>query len=227
MDKSLGDIIKHIKDIGLGENTIILFLGDNGSDAPLPIENGYSSSEPLRGKKGNHWEGGMRVPFIAAWAKPNNKNSYQQKLSIPRNTIQTQMGTIFDVFATVCELADAEIPKGHNVAGIPLQKQLVGKDNKKHPELFLNHFPHGQHRSNYFTSLVKEHWKVIYHYQVKGTPLYELFNLQEDPFEATDLSKENPKQLKVMIKILTKELESNNALYPVKEGKELKVLMPL
>ena len=44
MDKSLGDIMKHVKELGLGENTIILFLGDNGSDAPLPIENDYSSS---------------------------------------------------------------------------------------------------------------------------------------------------------------------------------------
>ena len=46
IDKSLGDIIQHVKDLGLGENTLILFLGDNGSDAPLPIEDDYSSSAP-------------------------------------------------------------------------------------------------------------------------------------------------------------------------------------
>jgi arylsulfatase A-like enzyme len=51
IDKSLGDIVLHVKKLGLGENTLIFFLGDNGSDAPLPIENNYSSSSPLKGKK--------------------------------------------------------------------------------------------------------------------------------------------------------------------------------
>lgn len=229
IDKSLGDIMNHIKDLGLGENTIILFLGDNGSDAPLPIVKDYSSSEPLKGKKGNHYEGGMRVPFIAAWAEPNENSKFQQNLEIPSNSIQTQMGNIFDVFSTVCDLADTKPPIGHKIDGIPLHKQFEGKSNKEHPELFLNHFPHA-HRSNYFTSLVKENWKVIYHYQVDGKPRYELFDLQKDPFEAVDLSEEKPKQLKKMMKLLLNELEENGALYPEKDGKdgkELKVILPI
>lgn len=226
IDKSLGDIVKHIKNIGLGENTIILFLGDNGSDAPLPIKKGYSSSEPLKGKKGNQWEGGMRVPFIASWVTPQQSNKNQQKLAIPKNSIQSQMGTIFDVFSTVCELAGAKPPKDHKTDGITLRKQLEGKNNKNHPEMFLNHFPH-THRTNYFSSIVKENWKVIYHYQVEGSPRYELFNLKTDPYEANNLSKEEPKQLNVMITILTKELENNDALYPQKDGEDLTVIMPL
>ncbi|WP_222927902.1 sulfatase-like hydrolase/transferase [Polaribacter aestuariivivens] len=51
INKSLEDIIQHVKDLGLGENTLILFLGDNSSDAPLSIENDYSSSSPLKEKK--------------------------------------------------------------------------------------------------------------------------------------------------------------------------------
>lgn len=226
IDKSLGDIVNHIKDIGLGENTIILFLGDNGSDAPLPIEENYSSSVPLKGKKGNHWEGGMRVPFIASWVTPQENNKTQQKLAIPQNSIQTQMGTIFDVFSTVCELADANPPKAHKTDGITLHKQLEGKNNKRHPELFLNHFPHA-HRSNYFTSLVKENWKVIYHYQIKGEPRYELFNLKDDPFEANGLAEKDPSQLKKMMNSLLEELDDSNALYPEKEGKELNIILPL
>ena len=68
MDKSLGDIMDHLQELGIAENTLIFFLGDNGSDAPLGPARSYSSSAPLRGKKGSEFEGGMRVPFIAAWA---------------------------------------------------------------------------------------------------------------------------------------------------------------
>lgn len=227
IDKSLGDIVQHVKNLGIAENTIILFLGDNGSDAPLKVENDYSSSAPLKGKKGHHWEGGMRVPFIASWATPQASNKNQQKLAIPQNSIQSQMGTIFDLLPTVCELAETKPQKGHKTDGIILHKQLEGKRNKNHPELFLNHFPHGQHRTNYFTSLVKENWKIIYHYQTAGSPRYELFNLNNDPYEATDLSKKDSKQLKIMMKVLVEKLEDSNALYPEKDGKELKVLMPI
>ena len=225
IDKSLGDIVAQIKSLGLGENTIILFLGDNGSDAPLPIKEDYSSSEPLKGKKGNHWEGGMRVPFIASWAKVNGNNNMQQKLAIPQNSIQTQMGTIFDVFSTVCALADIKPPKDHKIDGITLHKQLEGKRNGNHPEVFLNHFPHA-HRTNYFTSLVKENWKVIYHYQVDGSPRYELFDLEQDPLEANDLRTQNPKKLKKMMQLLVKELQDSKALYPEKDGKKLVLIMP-
>ncbi|TRX65500.1 sulfatase-like hydrolase/transferase [Flammeovirga kamogawensis] len=57
MDKSLGDIIEHVKQLGLGENTIILFMGDNGSDAPIKLVDNYGSSTPFKGKKGKHWDG--------------------------------------------------------------------------------------------------------------------------------------------------------------------------
>jgi arylsulfatase A-like enzyme len=149
----------------------------------------------------------------------------QQKLAIPQNSIQTQMGTIFDVFSTVCALADTKPPKGHKIDGITLHKQLEGKRNENHPEVFLNHFPHA-HRTNYFTSLVKENWKVIYHYQVDGSPRYELFDLEQDPFEANDLRTQNPKKLKKMMQLLVKELQDSKALYPEKDGKKLVLIVP-
>jgi arylsulfatase A-like enzyme len=155
IDKSLGDILQHVKDLGLGENTLILFLGDNGSDAPLPIEGDYSSSSPLKGKKGNHWEGGMRVPFIASWVTPNDKIYCQEKLPIAGQTIQQQMGSVFDIFSTLCQVANVKPPKGYVMDGFALHDQLSGIQNEARDELFLNHFPHGNHRTNYFTSLVK------------------------------------------------------------------------
>ena len=225
IDKSLGDIVQHVKDLGLGENTLIFFLGDNGSDAPLPIEKGYSSASPLKGKKGNHWEGGMRVPFIASWVSPNKSVLPQEKTPITPNAIQQQMGSVLDIFSTVCEVANVNAPKDFVVDGFNLQKQLKGKHNKKRDELFLNHFPHS-HRSNYFTSLVKSDWKIIYHYQLKEQPRYELFNLKNDPFESNNVADKNPEQLKIMMRVLANEMKSKKALYPEKEKQVLELIMP-
>lgn len=225
MDKSLGDIMQHVKDLGLGENTIILFLGDNGSDAPLPIENDYSSSSPLKGKKGNHWEGGMRVPFIAAWVTPNNKASNQEKLPIVQNGIQQQLGSILDIFPTLTHLTNVKAPEDYILDGFDLHEQFSAKDNKNRDELFLNHFPHA-HRSNYFTSLVKSDWKIVYHYHPESQPSYELFNLKDDPFEVTNVAETNPKQLKVMMTLLSDEMKSKHALYPEKDEQSLELIMP-
>lgn len=226
IDKSLGDIMQHVKELGLGENTLILFLGDNGSDAPLPIENDYSSSTPLKGKKGNHWEGGMRVPFIAAWVSPDSNSPMQQKLPIAQNAIQEQVGTIIDLFPTLLTFADIPNPEGHKLDGFQLQTQLNAEQNTSRDEVFLNHFPHGNHRSNYFTSLVKSEWKVVYHYPVEGEAAYELFNLKADPFEMENLAGSNPAQLKLMMEILSAEMKDKNAKYPEKDGLVLELVMP-
>ena len=225
IDKSLGDIVQHVKDLGLGENTLILFLGDNGSDAPLPIEDDYSSSYPIRGKKGKHWEGGMRVPFIASWVLPNDKAPCQEKTRIAQNRVQQQLGSIIDVYPTLCQVANVSPPEGYVMDGFTLQHQFNDLQNEKRDELFLNHFPHN-HRSSYFTSLVYSDWKIIYHYQVDGQPRYELFNLKEDPFESNDVADENSEQLKIMMGKLTSELKNKKALYPEKEGQPLELILP-
>ncbi|WP_242206286.1 sulfatase [Aestuariivivens insulae] len=225
IDKSLGDIIQHVKKLGLGENTLILFLGDNGSDAPLPVKEGYSSSSPIKGKKGNHWEGGMRVPFIASWITPNKDAFCQKETIIKQNAIQQQMGTILDIFPTLCRVAKVNKKEGYILDGFSLQDQLSNRKNHKRNELFLNHFPHS-HRSSYFTSMVKSDWKIIYHFQIDGSPDYELYNLKEDPFEFNNLSDKNVKQLKLMMEALIVEMKDKSALYPEKNGQPLELIKP-
>lgn len=225
VDKSLGDIVQHVRDLGLGENTLIFFLGDNGSDAPLPIEYDYSSSSPLKGKKGNHWEGGMRVPFIASWVTPNDNAFIQQKMPIAHNAIQQQIGTILDIFPTLSYIANVNYPEGYVIDGFDLRDQFKGMKNEERDELFINHFPH-QHRSSYFTSMVNSDWKIVYHYQVGKEPLYELFHLKEDPFETNNVAEKNPEMLKQMVQTLANELKNKGVLYPEKEGELLELIMP-
>lgn len=214
VDKSLGDIVSLIEELGIGENTLILFLGDNGSDAPLLDLNGYSSSMPLKGKKAMHWEGGMRVPFVAAWITPK-KNYWQSKLPIKSGGIQTQMGTVFDIFSTLVELHNISIPKTHKTDGYSLKKQLKGRKNYKRTNRFLNHYPH-DHRSSYFTSLVDNNWKLVYHYHPENKTKYELYHLKKDPYEKVDRAKFQKNKLKEMIQIMNQDLQRMDALFPEK-----------
>ena len=104
MDKSLGDLMHKLTELGVAENTLIIFLGDNGGDAPLGGPADYGSSAPFKGKKGAEYEGGVRVPFIVGWAKPDATNKFQQAYPIAQNAIQTQMGTIMDIYPTALSL---------------------------------------------------------------------------------------------------------------------------
>lgn len=217
MDKSLGDIMKTLDEEGVADNTLIIFLGDNGSDAPLGKKaTGHSSSAPLRGKKATCYEGGFRAPFIVAWAKQNNESAVQQALPIPANTVNVQMATVMDVFPTVLDVAKVSVPEGHVVDGHGLKKMLGGELDDGHPGVFLMHFPH-QHRSSYFTSYRKGDWKIIYHYFAKEK--YELYNLKSDPYEKSNLAKSNPEQVGKLMAEMKAQLIAENAQYPEKNGK--------
>lgn len=237
MDKSLGDMLDHLDTLGVAEDTLIFFLGDNGSDAPLGHQHAVACAAPLRGKKGAHYEGGMRVPFIAAWAKRNPDNPHQRKLQIPANQIQTQVASVQDLLPTITGLLDVNVPKNHPVDGRPLQTLLTGKADPNRPEQFLMHYPHAPHRSNYFTVWRDGDWKIIYHalpeipthggfIQFDGGH-YELFNLADDPFESNNLASKHPDVVARMMDGLAAALENHHAVYPIdKAGEPLKPQLP-
>ncbi len=237
MDKSLGDMLDHLETLGVAENTLVFFLGDNGSDAPLGHQHQVACAAPLRGKKGAHYEGGMRVPFIAAWAKPNPKNTFQNQLSIPAGKIQSQVASVQDLFPTIVEITGCAAPNDHPVDGMKMQTLLSGEADSSRAEQFLMHYPHGRHRSNYFTTWRDGDWKVIYHtlpdkpttgghIQFDGGH-YQLFHLANDPFESTNLAADKPNVLKRMMNGLIDALEQHDAVYPVDDnGNELRPQLP-
>ena len=226
MDKSLGDIMDHLEALGIAENTLILFLGDNGSDAPLGDDKGYTSSAPLRGKKGTEFEGGVRIPFIASWGKPDTNNPFQKELPIEADCIQRQYGTVMDIYPTILSLAGAENPRGHVVDGIDLHVQLGGKKNKQRSGKILMHFPH-EHRGSYFTTYIDGDWKLIYYYNPDrpSEPGYRLYNLKKDPGETLDLSMRDNGRVRKMVQAMTAQLEAEGAHYP--EDAKGNVLKPL
>jgi arylsulfatase A-like enzyme len=194
----------------VAENTLILFIGDNGSDAPLGPTHGYSSSAPLRGKKGTHYEGGMRVPFIAAWAKPAT-NSIQKKFPIKKGIFDQKFASICDVFPTLLSVAGIKADSNHIIDGSDITKDLAGS-NSPHKQQFLMHFPHG-HRSQHFTVFRENNLKLIYHYKKTGANRYELFDLIKDPYEKSNIAESNEDDVKRMITSMRDELERTNALY--------------
>ncbi len=179
----------------------------------------------------------MRVPLIAAWAKPDPSNAFQQQLPIPAGVIQSQVATVQDLFPTILDFTGAKSPDGHPVDGFPLETLLSGKSDATRAQQFLMHYPHGPHRSNYFTTWRDGDWKVIYHtlpekpttggyVQFEGGH-YELFNLADDPFESTNLAESKPQELRRMMRGLMTALEEHDAVYPVDDaGNELRPQLP-
>ncbi len=230
MDKSLGDVLSHLDSLGVSENTIVFFLGDNGSDAPLGNQHEVACSAPLRGKKGAHYEGGMRVPFIAAWANPNADHVNQRRLPITIGLVQPQQASVCDLFPTILKLVDLESPSAHHVDGVALNSLLLGKRDLGRSEAFLMHYPHAPHRTDYFTVYRDGHWKVIYHYfpsAVSEGSNYQLFNLAEDPFEQNNRASRNPAELARMMQSLIAALSNHDAVYPRSvDGTALRPKMP-
>lgn len=228
MDKSLGDLIDKLEELNVAENTLIIFLGDNGSDAPLGGAADYGSSTPLKGQKGSEYEGGVRVPFIVSWARPNADNIFQQAYPIAQNAVQTQMGTVMDIYPTVLSVAGLKTPQKHRLDGSDLKKLLQGKCDRRHRKDFLLHFPH-QHRGSYFTTYTCNGWKLIYYYNPEQPeyPSCKLFNLQQDPYEKHDVAQQQPRKVRKLFAAMLKRLKQEDALYPQdRTGKELVPVLP-
>jgi len=229
MDASLGRLLDHLDKLGVAGNTLVFFLGDNGSDAPLGHQHAVASAAPLRGKKGSHYEGGMRVPFIAAWARPDPASPHQHRLPIAVGGVQGQIASVCDLFPTILAAAGVASPAGHVVDGTRLDVLLTGRRDATRPDEFVMHFPH-EHRTNYFTAYRRGDWKVVYHYipsDVSGGSLYQLFNLTRDPFESTDLAATESARLGEMMAGLKARLEHYGALYPVgRDGRPLTPVLP-
>ncbi len=219
VDKSLGDVWRKIEALGVANDTLLIFLGDNGSDAPLGDPHAVACAAPLRGKKGSHYEGGMRVPFVAAWGADGGR--FAESFPIGEAVVQKQLGAVYDIFPTLIRVAGGESPRGHVVDGSSLWALMQGARDPNRNETFLMHYPHAPHRTDHFTSLRDGRWKLIYHYfptNISGGSHYQLFDLQEDPFEQVDKAGSEPAVLRRMVATLRDELVRQGAQMPLAIG---------
>lgn len=193
MDISLGQTIDKLEELGVAEETLIVFLGDNGSDNPAQSTNGFGSGIfsdfPQRGKKATAWEGGIHVPFIVSWAKPNPNNQIQAQLNIPTNSIETDLVTVWDVLPTLLNVADVETTQEFD--GYDLSPYLTGQAGNHRPQEFLMYLPI-DHRNDFFAVFREGGLKLHYFF---ADDSFQLYDIPNDLTESNDLTSTNPKEV--------------------------------
>ena len=203
MDKSLGDLIRHLEKSGVAEETLIVFFSDNGST--------FHTNAPFRDKKGARYEGGLRVPLIASWAKPNSENALQRELPIPSRSVDHTVVTCVDLMPTILGLAGAKVPEETIFDGVDVSPAFVGDSTFKTNSSFTTHFPH-KHRNTLFSTHREGNWKIIYNY---GPESWELYDLETDPFEKKNLISVKPEIGRKMAGKLIQVLDEQGADYPL------------
>lgn len=195
MDDAVGLALEALEKAGLDKNTIVIFTSDHGGVA---AGDAYSTSNlDLRGGKGYQWEGGLRVPYFIKL--PNQKELIQ--VSTPASGI--------DWYPTILELAGVK-QIASNIEGKSLMPLLNNKKLKER-DLFW-HYPHYGNQGGDPSSIIREgDWKLIYYWETETS---ELYNLEKDPSEQTDVASSNAKLTKVLHQKLMNYLSETNANRP-------------
>lgn len=165
MDQAVGRVVEALKKTGDYENTIIFFLSDNGG-----AHNNGSSVEPLKGWKGNHYEGGLRVPFFVTW-----------KNKLPAGARFDGLSSSLDIYKTVVALVGDEKVAASNLDGANLLPFLLGEQSgDPHTEL--------KWRKDEMASVRMGDYKLI----TSEDSLTVLYNLRNDLTESADLKGDLP-----------------------------------
>ncbi len=220
MDKSLGDILANLEQLGVAKDTLVIFMSDNGGDAPFANVN--DSNAPLRHKKGSKYEGGVREPMIVSWAKPDPTSPIQSALPIVSGSREDDIVAIFDFFPTFAAIAGVQPVPG--LDGHDLTSYFRGEPGHHRPQELLIHFPH-DHRSAYFTIFREGDWKLIYNYASND---YELYNLATDISESSDRAADEPERVRKMARKMARELAREGAQWPTfaASGKDDPLILP-
>lgn len=202
VDQYIGNILKLVDDLGLAENTLIVFSSDNGT-THLGLEVDYEffkSVGELRGLKGSLYEGGVRVPTLVRWPGKVKAGSSSDHVS----GFEDWMPTMLEVVG-----AKDSIPK--NIDGISLLPTLLGEEQTERPFLYREFTGYGGQQ----TVRVGD-WKAVRQNLGKGKAVKtELYNIAEDISEANDVAAENPEVLKRMEALLA-EQHVKSDLFPLR-----------
>ena len=196
-DDSTRQILETLKELGIDQNTIILFTSDNGG-----LDNGGSPTDnaPLRSGKGYAYEGGIRVPFLVRWPGV-----------IPAGKISNTPVCSIDIFPTLLEAAGVDHPKDRPIDGLSLLPHLKsGGETSVERDDLIWHFPHYRHAPGPYSIIRKGDWKLIKFWAGKS----ELFNLADDLGEKNDLSKRMPEKVLELDALLVKRLKEQEAKLP-------------
>ncbi len=177
LDASVGRIVAAVDAAGLAENTLILFLSDNGGIEHEQSGRIVTSNHPLRGEKGTLYEGGVRIPAIARWPG-----------TIPAGRESGTPAITHDIYPTLVELGRATLPTTQPQDGVSLAAHLRNPAAALPRDTLYWHLPH-YHHSTPASSLRRGDWKLIEFFE--GNVL-ELYDLAADPAEKNNLATREP-----------------------------------
>ena len=205
MDKSLGDLMDYLEVKGIAQNTVIIFMSDNGGYTIGRTNKNY----PLSEGKGSLKEGGIREPMIVCWPGVTQPA-----------TVNVTPVIIEDFFPSILELAGMKgrIHTPQIIDGRSFVAQLKGKQGDQKRPLYF-HYPNNWGERYETTgapqsAVIEGDWKLIYYYESQTSAL---FNLKEDISEQQNLIGEKAYQ-KIALKLakdLTRHLKKTNATMPV------------
>lgn len=209
MDKSLGDILANVDRHGLTDNTIVLFMSDNGGfSANDRGGKPHTHNKPLSSGKGSAHEGGVRVPMLVSWPSVTKKASECSQPVI-----------IEDFFPTILQMAGVSNAKqvGGTIDGRSFTKLLKGQhDQTRDDRSLIWHYPNnwGPRGPGIGASSAIRHgdWKLIYYHDSQS---YEMFDLSKDLSETNNLADRHPETRKRLAEKLTNYLQSVDAQMPV------------
>ncbi|PQO43021.1 arylsulfatase [Blastopirellula marina] len=192
MDKDIGKILAKIEALGLDDDTLVIFTSDNGatydrlggSDSDF-----FESAANMRGLKGSLYEGGVRVPFVARWP---GKIKPGQVSHLP--------AALWDMMPTIADISETKAPEA--IDGYSLAPTLLGSGQQKVHEYLYWEFPaYGGQQSIRIGK-----WKGIRQNMMQKKnpdPLkIELYDLEADPGETTDVAAEHPEMIEKMTKLM-------------------------
>jgi arylsulfatase A-like enzyme len=190
LDEQVGQIIDKVDDLGIAENTLIIFSSDNGPHLEGGADPDYfGSNGPLRGYKRDLYEGGIRVPTLAYWPSQITPNSKSDHIS-----------AFWDFFPTAIEIAGLDY-NSSKIDGISFLPELKGKDQKKHSYLYWEFLEKGGRQA-----VRMNQWKAVRMNMSKNpdSPI-ELYNIHQDIGEQENLAVKYPEVLKEVSRIMNKE----------------------
>ncbi len=192
MDENIGRLVQQLKQEGLYDNTLIIFMNDN-----CAATNNGSDNGQLRGLKGSKWEGGIQVPLIMQWPA-----------KLPKGIISDAMVSGMDILPTSIDAIKGNKIPGQQIDGISLLTSYTAEKNG-HDYLFW--------RRGIARAVRHKEWKLI---AVKDNPIL-LFNLKDDLREQHNLATKYPARVKEMMLKLTaweKDMENPKWLSSVSDN---------
>jgi arylsulfatase A-like enzyme len=186
MDRDVGRIIDLLKQLGIDDNTVMSFTSDNGPHGSSGTNGLFNANGPFRGIKRDLYEGGIRVPFIVRWPG-----------TIRPGTTSDHVSAFWDFFPTACDLIGAATPQG--LDGISYVPAILGIQQQQHEYLYWEFKSQGGKQA-----VRMGKWKgVRLNVRTNPDPALQLYDLQNDIAESTDVGASNPDIVAQIEQIMT------------------------